>query len=120
MSMKLLPAAVNPVDPSLAPDAAISLVPLTQRAISTRAGQASLVPSGDDFAWSSSTRQGQAKFIPATLVEDQQGDGTGHSGWEYLSGWAWGHSVASTAIAHYLFYGVGTALWNTGLINLYA
>ena len=120
MSIKLLPAAVNPVDPPQAPDVTSSLVPLTQRAITTRAGQISLVPSAAAFAWSSSTRQGQAKFIHATPVEDPQSDETGNSGWEYLSGWAWSRSVESTAIANYLFYGAGPARWSGRLINLYA
>jgi hypothetical protein len=38
MSIKLLPASVGPVDPSQAPDVSTSLMPLTQRAIATRAG----------------------------------------------------------------------------------
>jgi len=55
MAMKLLPAAVNPVDASPAFDVSTSLVPLTQRGITARAGQISLVPSADDFTWSSAT-----------------------------------------------------------------
>ncbi len=119
MSIKLLPA-LNPVDPSQATDVTTSLVPLTQRAITARAGQISLVPSADAFAWSSSTRQRQAKFVDATLVEDAQSDEAGTLGWEYLSGWAWSHHVESTAVAHYLSYAAGPANWSGRLINLYA
>ena len=131
MSIKLLPASVNPVDPSQAPDflnnvltdllsnVSTSLVPLTQRAITTRASQISLVPHADAFAWSSSTRRSNANRIDATPVEDSQSD-AGHSAWEYLSGWAWSPSVESTAIAHYLSYAAGFAGWNGRLINLYA
>jgi hypothetical protein len=120
MSIKLLPASVNPVDPSPAPDASTGLVPLTQRAISTRAGQISLVPSADSFAWSSSTRRGGANLIYGTLVEDSPSDGTGRSGWEYVSGWAGSRSVESMAVAHYLSYAAGPAGWRGRLIDLYA
>jgi hypothetical protein len=120
MSIKLLPASVNPVDPSQAPDVSTSLVPLTQRAITTRAGQISLVPSADAFAWSSSARRGEANLIYGTLVEDSQSDGTGGSAWEYVSGWAGSRSVESTAVAHYLFYAAGPASWSGRLIDLYA
>jgi len=116
MSIKLLPASVNPVDP---PDVSTSLVPLTKRAINTRVGQISLVPSADTFAWSSSTK-GRANRIDGTLAEDSQSDGTGRSGRGYLSGWAWSHSVEHTAIAHYLFYAAGPAVWSGRLIDLYA
>jgi hypothetical protein len=116
MSIKLLPASVNPVDSS---DVSTSLVPLTKRAITTRVGHISLVPSTDAFAWSPSTR-GRANRIDGTLVEDSQSDGTGRSGWGYLSGWAWSHSVERTAIAHYLFYAAGPAVWSGRLIDLYA
>ncbi|HXM59534.1 MAG TPA: hypothetical protein VN950_01675 [Terriglobales bacterium] len=117
MSIKLLPASVNPVDP---PDVSTSLVPLTQRAITMRAGQISLVPSTEAFAWSASTRRGGANHIDGTPVEDSQSDETGRTGWEYLSGWAWSHSVERTAIAHYLFYAAGPAGWSGRLIDLYA
>lgn len=120
MSIKLLPASVSPVDSSQASGVTTSLVPLTQRAITTRAGQSSLVPYADAFVWSSSTRQGQPKFIHGTPVEDPQGDETGHSDWEYLPGWAWSRSIESTAIAHYLSYGAGPANWRGRLIDLYA
>jgi hypothetical protein len=120
MSIKLLPASVNPVDPSQAHDVSTSLAPLTQRAITTRAGQISLVPSADAFAWSSSTRRGAAKFISGTPVEDSQSDQTERSGWEYVPGWASSHSVERTAIAHYLSYAAGAASWSARLINLYA
>ncbi len=124
MSIKLLPAPVNPVDPSQAsmrtPDVSTSLVPLTQRAITARAGQIGLVPSADAFAWSSSTRRGEAKFIYGTPVEDSQGDETGRSGWEYVSGWAWSRPVDGTAIAHYLAYAAGPASWSGQLNDLYA
>lgn len=120
MSIKLLPASVNPADPSQAPDVSTSLVPLTQRAISTRADQISLVPSADAFAWSSSTRRGEANFIDGTLVEDSQSDETAHSAWEYVSGWAWSRAVESMAVAHYLSYAAGPAAWSGQLIDLYA
>ena len=120
MSIKLLPASVNPVDPSQERDVSTSLVPLTQRAISKRAGQISLVPAADTFAWSSSTRRGGANRIDGTFVEDSQGDGTGRSGGEYVSGWAGSHSVERTAAAHYLFYAAGSGNWSGRLINLYA
>jgi hypothetical protein len=130
MSIKLLAASVNPVDPSQAADGSTSLVPVTQRAITSRTGQISLVPSADVFAWSSSTRQGEAPFIHGTLVEDfqsedtqsedTQGDETGRSGWQYVSGLAWSGLVESTAIAHYLFGAANPANWSGRLINLYA
>jgi len=123
MSFKLLSASVNPVDLSPAPDVSTSLVPLTQRAISTRStqpGQISLVPPADAFAWSSSTRGGGSTLIYGTPVAHSQGDETGPSGWEYLSGWAWSHSVELTAIAHYLFYAVGRAGWSGQLLDVYA
>jgi hypothetical protein len=119
MAMKLLPASVNPVDPSQASDVSTSLVPLTQRAITTRAGQISLVPSADAFAWSSSTRRG-ASVIYGTPVEDTQGDETGNSRGEYVSGWHWSRPVESTAIAQYLAYAAGSARWSGRLIDMYA
>ena len=120
MSIKLLPTSVNPVDPSQVPDVSTSLVLLTQRAITTRAGQISLVPSADAFAWSSSTRQGGANRIYGTPVEDSQSDETGHSNWEYVSGWAWSPPVERAAVAHYLFYATGPDRWSGRLIDLYA
>jgi hypothetical protein len=120
MSITLLAASVNPVDPSRAPDASTSLVPLSQRAITTRAGQISLVPSADTFAWSSSTRRGGANLIYGTLVDDSQSDGAGRPGWEYVSGWAGGRSVGSMAVAHYLSYAADPGGWRGRLINLYA
>ena len=120
MSIKLLPASVNPVGPSQATDVSTSLVPLTQRAITTRAAQISLVPSTDTFAWSSSTRRGAANRIYGTPVEDSQNDQTGHSAWEYVSGLVWSRPIESTAVAHYLFYAAGPASWSGRLINLYA
>ncbi|MGA7303067.1 MAG: hypothetical protein WBX10_22290 [Candidatus Sulfotelmatobacter sp.] len=125
MSIKLLAASVNPVGPSPAPDGSTSLVPVTQRAIARRAGQISVVPSADVFAWSSSARRGEAPFLHGTLVEDSrsddtQGDGTGRSGWQYVSGLAWSGLVESTAIAHYLFGAANPANWSGRLINLYA
>ena len=119
--MKLLPAAVNPVEPRPASDdVSTSLVPVTQRAIATRAGQTRVVPSADAFSWSSSTRWGGANRIYGTVVEDSQGDGTGSAGGEYVSGWAWNPSVERTAAAHYLFYAAGPTSWSGWLINLYA
>src|SRR5271170_6959741 len=118
MSIKLLPASVNPVDP---PDVSTSLVPLTSRALAMRAGQTTVVPSADTFAWSSSsTRQRGPNSIDATPVEDSQSDATAGSGWESLSGWAWSHSVGLTAIAHYLFYAASPASWSGQLIDVYA
>jgi hypothetical protein len=118
MSIKLLPASVNPIDP---PDVSTSLVPLTPRALATRAGPISIVPSADAFAWSSSsTRQRGANNIDATPVEDSQSDATTGSGWESLSGWAWSHSVELTAVAHYLFYAATPASWKGLLIDVYA
>src|SRR5258708_25030501 len=120
MSIKLLPASVNPVDPSQAPDVptdvltnvSTSLVPLTERESTTRTGQISLVRSADAFVWSSSTRRGNANRVYGTPVEDSQSDETGRSGWEYVSGWAWSRPVESTAVAHYLFYAAGFASWS--------
>lgn len=120
MSIKLLPASVNPVEPSQAPDVSTGLVPLTQRAITTRAGQISLVPSADAFAWSSSTRRGEANLIHGTVVEDSQSDETGRSAWEYVSGWAWSRTVESMAVAHYFTYAAGPTRWSGRLIDLYA
>ena len=120
MSIKLLPAAVNPVEPSQAPDVSTSLAPPTQRAIITRSGQIGLVPSADAFAWSSSTRRGEANRINGTPVEEFQSDETGRSGWEYVSGWAWSGPIGSTAIAHYLSYAAGPSSWSGRLIDLYA
>jgi hypothetical protein len=67
MSMKLLPASANSVDSSQAPDVSTSLVPLTQRAITTQAGQISLVPSSDTFSRLSSMRLAQANWIDGTV-----------------------------------------------------
>ncbi|MGA3105145.1 MAG: hypothetical protein ABSD53_11745 [Terriglobales bacterium] len=119
MSIKLLPASVNPVDRSQAPDVSTSLVPLTQRAITPRAGQHSLVPSRDTFSWSHSTPQDEAKWIDGTPVEDAQSDARDSAG-EYLSGLAWSRPVASTAIANYLFYAAAPAAWSGHLIDVYA
>jgi hypothetical protein len=119
MSMKLLPAAVNPA-PSPASDALISLVPLTQRALTSRAGQIRLVPSSDAFAWSSSTRRGDANRIDGTLVEDSQSDATGRAGGEYVSGWPGISSGEGTAVAHYLFYAANPAVWRGRFIDVYA
>src|ERR1700722_5279949 len=101
MSIKLLAPSEIPGVPSQATDVSTSLVPLTQRAITTRAGQISLVPSADAFAWSSSTRRTGPTRIDATPVEDSQSEDshsneTGRSAWEYVSGWPWSHSVERT------------------------
>jgi hypothetical protein len=112
---------VNPVDPSQGRDVSTSLVPVTRRALTPRGGQISLVPSADTFAWSSSTRGGEAtNRIDGTPVEDSQSDETGASGGKYVSGWAWSPPVESTAIAHYLSYAGGPAGWRGRLIDLYA
>jgi hypothetical protein len=118
MSIKLLQASVNAVDPSLGSDVSTSLV-LTQRAITVRARQISLVPSADAFASSPSTRRG-ANLIYGTPIEDSPSNETGGSAWQYLSGWAWSHSVERTAIAHYLFYAASPVGWRGQLIDLYA
>jgi hypothetical protein len=114
MSIKLLPASVDPADP---PDVSTSLVPLTQRAIAARTGQISLVPSD---AFSSSLPRRGGNRIYGTPVEDSQSNQTARSGWQYLSGWAWSHSVERTAIGHYLFYAASPAGWSGQLIDLYA
>ncbi len=120
MSIKLLPASVNPVDPSQATDASNSLVPVAQRAITMGAGQISVVPSADAFTWSSSRRQGGANCIDGTPVEDSQSDATGSSDWEYVSGWPWSSPAQRTAVAQYLAYANGPTGWNGRLIDLYA
>jgi hypothetical protein len=125
MSMKLLPASINSVDLSRAPDVSTSLVPLTQRTIATQAGQISLVPPTDAFARSSSTRRGEPDVIYGTPVEDSRSadspsDGTGSSGGEYVSGWPWSRPVQSTAIAQYLSYAGGPARLSGRLLDLYA
>jgi len=117
--MKLLPAAMNPFDPSQPPDVSTSLVPVTQRAITTQARQINLAPAADTFAWSSSTRLNQAKWIDGTPVEDSQSDATASAG-EYVSGWAGSRPVESTAIANYLFYAAAPAGWSGRLIDVYA
>jgi hypothetical protein len=124
MSIKLLPAAVTPVDSPQAPDVSTSLVPLTQRATASR--QLTLVPSADAFSWSSSARRGGVHRIYGTFVEDDQSvhdfqsEETRGSGWEYVSGWASSYSAGRTAIAHYLSYAADPAGWSGWLINLYA
>jgi hypothetical protein len=124
VSIKLLPASLNPVVPSQAPDVSAGLVPLTQRATATRASQISLVPSADAFAWSPSTRRGDANRIDATFVEDSQSDSqsdeAGPLGGEYVSGWAGSRPVEITAVAHYLLYAPGLTSGSGRLINLYA
>jgi hypothetical protein len=118
MAIKLL-ASVNLVGSSEA-SVSSSLVPLTSAMIASRAGKISIVPSGDGFAWSSSTQRGGANFIDGTLVEDSQSDGTGRAGGEYVSGWGWSRPVGSTAIDHYLFYTAAFAGWRGRFIDLYA
>jgi len=131
MSIKLFPAAVNPVDPPQAPDVSTSLVPLTQRAVATTpratgTRQLTLVPSADAFTWSSSARRGGANRIYGTFVEDSQSvddsqnDEMRGSGWEYVSGWASSYSAGRTAIANYLSYAADPAGWSGWLIDLYA
>ena len=119
MSIKLLPASVNSVGPSHAPDLSASLVPLTQRVPVTQTGQIGLVSSADTFSWSSSTRLDQANWIDGTPVEGSQSDETASIG-EYVSGWAWSRPVASTAIANYLFYAGSPSGCSGQLINVYA
>ena len=120
MSMKLLSAPVNPVEPSPASDVSTSLVPLNQRAITARAGQIGLAPSYDAFAWSSSMRRGEANRIYGTPVDDSTSDETGRSDSEYVSGWVWSRPVESTVVAHYLSYAASPGGWSGRLINVYA
>ncbi|MGA2747072.1 MAG: hypothetical protein ABSE44_20415 [Candidatus Sulfotelmatobacter sp.] len=120
MSIQLLPASANPLDPSAASDVSTSLVPLTPRALATRASQTSLVPSTDTFAWSSPTRPAEPNRISGTLVEDSQSDEAATSGQEYVNGSPWSRPVETTAAAQYLFYAAAPAAWTGRLINLYA
>ena len=120
MSIKLLPASVNPIDPSGPSDVSTSLVPLTPRALATRASQINLVPSPDTFAWSSSTRPAGPNRISGTLVENSQSDETATSGQEYVTGSPWSRPIESTAAAQYLFYAAAPTGWTGPLINLYA
>ncbi|MGA9355871.1 MAG: hypothetical protein WBV46_19450 [Terriglobales bacterium] len=119
MSINLLLASVNPVDPSQASDVSSSLAPRTPKAVTTQAGQSSLAPSGDTFSRSPSTPQGEANWIDGTFVDDSQSDATASAG-EYVSGLAWSRPVASTAIAHYLFYSAAPSGWSGRLIDVYA
>lgn len=120
MSINCSPRRRIRVVPSQVPEVSTSLVPLTQRAITTRAGQISLVPSGDAFAWSSPARRGEANRIDATFVEDSQNNEAGPSAWEYVSGWAGSRPLEITAVAHCLSYAAGLTSWSGRLINLYA
>jgi hypothetical protein len=126
MSMKLLPAAVNPVDPSqvadLSNDVSNSLVPVAQRAITMQADQSSIVPSADTFTWSSSARPSRTNWIDATPVDedDSQSDATGSAAAEYVSGWSGSYPIERTAVAYYLFYAAAPANGNGQLINVYA
>jgi hypothetical protein len=120
MSIKLLPASVNAVEPAQASDASNSLVPVNSVAIASRAGKINLVPSADAFTRSSATRRGEADFIYGTLVEDSPGDETGRSGGEYVSGLAWSRPVESTVIAQYLSYSASSAGWRGRFIDVYA
>lgn len=116
MSIKLLPASVDPVEPS---DASTGLVPLTQRRIATQGSKTALVPAAA-FAWSSSTRQSAANVIHGTPVEDSDIGETEVLSAEYVSGWTWNFPIESTAIAQYLFYAASLAAWSGRLINVYA
>ena|ERR1700685_1787416 len=120
MSIKLLPASVNAVDSSQTSAVSTSLVPLTPRAITRRAGQIALVPSPDAFAWSSSSRRGATNRIYGTIVEDFTSDQTGVSDSEYVSGWFWSASHARTALDHYLFYAANPTIWRGRSVDLYA
>lgn len=120
MSMKLLPASVNPVDPSRAPDVSNSLVPLAQQAISTRGGQISIDSSSDAFTWSARNRPAGLNWIDATPVEDSQSDEAGRPAVEYLSGWAWSSPIERIAIAHYLSYTAAATNGRGQFVNLYA
>jgi hypothetical protein len=120
MSIKLLPASVNAVDPAQASDVSNSLAPLTQAAIASRAGKISLVPSADAFTRSAAMRRGEANFIYGTLVEDSNGDAAGRSGGECVSGLGWGRPVESSVIAQYLFYSASPAGWRGRYIDVYA
>jgi hypothetical protein len=120
MSMKLLPAAVDSLDPSQIPDVSNSLVPVAQGEITMRPGQTGVAPSADAFSWSSRTRSAGPNWIDATPVEDSQSDEAGLSAVEYVSGWAWSVPIERTAIAHYLFYAAGLANRRRWLVDLYA
>ena len=120
MSIKLLAASVNAVDPAQASDGSIGLVPVASVAIASRAGKISLVPSADAFTRSTATRRGEANFIYGTLVEDSHGDAAGRSGGEYVSGLGWGRPVESTVIAQYLFHSASLAGWRGRYIDVYA
>jgi hypothetical protein len=128
MSMKLLPAALDPVDPPQGSDVSNgaskqvsdSLVPVDQRAIATRAGQSGLVSSTDTFTWSPRSRQGGVNWINATFVEDSESDKAGRSEGEYVSDWAWSFPAVRTVVAHYLSYAAGLASGSARLIDLYA
>jgi hypothetical protein len=120
MSIKLLPASSNPLGPSGASDVSTSLVPLTPRALATRASQINLVSSPDTFAWSSSTRPAGPNRISGTLVENSQSDETATSDQEYVNGSPWTRPIESTAAAQYLFYAAAPTGWTGRLINLYA
>lgn len=86
------------------------------------AGQVSLVPSADAFAWSSSARQDGANCIDGVPVEDSESDVMGTSDCEYVSGWVWSSPAQRTAVAQYLSYSYAAASAgrNGRLINLYA
>ncbi len=119
MSIKLLPA-VNTVDPSPSSDVSTSLVPLTQKAITARAGQI-VVPSTSRFTRSPARPRGGTKRFSFASAEDSQSDQTGRPGWGYLSaGWNWSHSVQLMAVAHYLSYAAASASWSGRLVDLYA
>lgn len=120
MSMKLLPASVDSVDPPPISDVSTSVVPFARRAITTQSGQVSVVPSADAFTWSSRTRAVRGNWLEATLVEDSQSDEAGRSTAEYVSGWAWSNTVERSAIAHYVSYAGGLTTGRGRLIDLYA
>jgi hypothetical protein len=120
LSIKLLPASVNPLDPPQASDASTSLVPLTQTPINPRASQISSVPPADTFTWSSSTRRNAPTLISATLVEDFPSNEKERSAWEYVSGWVWSNLAGNTAIAHYLSNAASPGSWSGQLLDLYA
>ena len=69
---------------------------LTPGGVATQSSQNRLVPSGDTFSWSRSTRRNEANWIDGTFVEDSRGDAATSAG-EYVSGLAWSRPVASTA-----------------------
>jgi hypothetical protein len=126
MSMKLLPAAMDPIDPLNVPDASNKLVPLGQRAIGVVGDQSGVFTADafplSSFTLSSRNRAGGANWIDAVPVEDSESDEAGRVAVEYVSGWDWGSSlsIGRSVIAHYLSYAAGLMNGRGRLVDLYA